>query len=255
VGINVVPSGGFNRELVDAKGDIIAATAADTVARVAVGANNLVLTADSAEATGLKWAAPDPLTTKGDLFTYSTTEARIGVGANDTVLTADSSTATGLKWATPASGGMTLISSGSIGSGFTVSSIPGTYNELVFIFSNLYRTTSYNSLLLQFNGSASNNYNWLRADQGTTAINQGTNTGGMCANYGTNPSTGVCRIPGYATSGGGKIWHWNSTNVNNTGASAGLGSGIKYDTTAAITSITILADSSTVGSYQLFGVK
>jgi trimeric autotransporter adhesin len=152
-------------------------------------------------------------------------------------------------------GGMTLISSGSIGTGFTVSSIPGTYNELVFIFSNLYRTSTYNSLLLQFNGSTSNDYNWLRADQGTTTINQGTNTGGMCANYGTNPSTGVCRIPGYATSGGGKIWHWNSTNVNNTGASAGLGSGIKYNTTAAITSITILADSSTVGSYQLFGVK
>jgi hypothetical protein len=44
--------------IVDAKGDVIAATAADTVARLAVGANNTVLTADSAEATGLKWAAP-----------------------------------------------------------------------------------------------------------------------------------------------------------------------------------------------------
>lgn len=43
---------------VDAKGDIIAATAADTVARLAVGANDTVLTAASGEATGLKWAAP-----------------------------------------------------------------------------------------------------------------------------------------------------------------------------------------------------
>jgi len=43
---------------VDAKGDIIAATAADTVARLAVGANDTVLTADSSTATGLKWATP-----------------------------------------------------------------------------------------------------------------------------------------------------------------------------------------------------
>jgi len=48
----------INPTIVDAKGDIIAATAADTVSRLAVGANNTVLTADSAEATGLKWATP-----------------------------------------------------------------------------------------------------------------------------------------------------------------------------------------------------
>jgi hypothetical protein len=46
------------KTIVDAKGDIIAATAADTVARLAVGSNNSVLTADSTTATGLKWATP-----------------------------------------------------------------------------------------------------------------------------------------------------------------------------------------------------
>ena len=46
------------KAIVDAKGDLIAATAADTVSRLAVGANGTVLTADSAEATGIKWAAP-----------------------------------------------------------------------------------------------------------------------------------------------------------------------------------------------------
>jgi len=45
------------KTIVDAKGDIIAATAADAVSRLAVGANNTVLTADSTTATGIKWAA------------------------------------------------------------------------------------------------------------------------------------------------------------------------------------------------------
>jgi hypothetical protein len=44
------------KTIVDAKGDIIAATAADTVSRLAVGSNDQVLTADSSTATGLKWA-------------------------------------------------------------------------------------------------------------------------------------------------------------------------------------------------------
>jgi hypothetical protein len=42
----------------DAKADLIAGTGADTFARLAVGANGTILTADSAETTGLKWAAP-----------------------------------------------------------------------------------------------------------------------------------------------------------------------------------------------------
>ena len=42
--------------IVDAKGDLIGATAADTPARLAVGANNLFLRANSAAATGLEWA-------------------------------------------------------------------------------------------------------------------------------------------------------------------------------------------------------
>jgi hypothetical protein len=43
---------------IDAKGDLIGGTGADTFARLPVGANGTILTADSAEATGLKWAAP-----------------------------------------------------------------------------------------------------------------------------------------------------------------------------------------------------
>jgi hypothetical protein len=42
--------------IVDAKGDLIAASAADTPARLAVGNNGETLIADSTAATGLKWA-------------------------------------------------------------------------------------------------------------------------------------------------------------------------------------------------------
>ena len=52
--------------------------------------------------------AVSPLTTKGDLYGFSTLDARIPIGANATVLTADSTESLGLKWAAPASGGKVL---------------------------------------------------------------------------------------------------------------------------------------------------
>jgi hypothetical protein len=43
---------------IDAKGDLLAGTADNTIGRRSVGTNGQVLTADSAEATGMKWATP-----------------------------------------------------------------------------------------------------------------------------------------------------------------------------------------------------
>ena len=51
-------NGAIAKSIVDAKGDLIAATADNTVSRLAIGTNAQVLTADSTEATGMKWATP-----------------------------------------------------------------------------------------------------------------------------------------------------------------------------------------------------
>jgi len=55
-----IPSveGGIQPTLLTAKGDLISATAASTVARLPVGTNAQILVADSTASTGLKWATP-----------------------------------------------------------------------------------------------------------------------------------------------------------------------------------------------------
>jgi hypothetical protein len=77
--------------IVDAKGDLIAATAADTVARLAVGANDTVLTADSSTATGLKWGTVSAgsnwslLNTGGTALTGATTVTVSGISGKDKI--------------------------------------------------------------------------------------------------------------------------------------------------------------------------
>jgi hypothetical protein len=84
--------GGIQPTIVDAKGDLITATAADTPARIAVGANDTVLTADSTTATGLKWATVAAganwtlLNAGGTALSGSSTVTVSGISAADKVM-------------------------------------------------------------------------------------------------------------------------------------------------------------------------
>jgi hypothetical protein len=92
--------------VIDAKGDLIVGTSADTIGKLTVGTNNTVLVADSSTATGLKWSAYDPLPSQtgntGKVLTTdgSTTSWQAGLpsqsGNTGKYLTTDGSTA---SWA------------------------------------------------------------------------------------------------------------------------------------------------------------
>ena len=75
--ISRIPSveGGIQPTLLTAKGDLISATAASTVARLAVGSNDQILVADSTASTGLKWAAPSAAAFSGCRLSIANTFA------------------------------------------------------------------------------------------------------------------------------------------------------------------------------------
>lgn len=60
----------LTESLVDAKGDLLVGSADNTVNRLAVGTNGYILTADSAETTGLKWAAAPAVGTFDTSITF-----------------------------------------------------------------------------------------------------------------------------------------------------------------------------------------
>lgn len=93
----------LDKTVINAKGDLLPGTGSDAYARLAAGANETRLVADSAATTGLKYVADTTnyaIGAKGDLLvgTAADTLQAVNVGANGTTLLADSSTTSGVVW-------------------------------------------------------------------------------------------------------------------------------------------------------------
>lgn len=220
---NPVIASVVNNTLIDAKGDIITATAADTPARLGVGANDTILTADSTTATGLKWAAAaagsmTQLAT-GSLSGATTTISSISQSYKDLLLivygiTLDSAGNVSLRW-----------------SGIT----DNTYTDSIYSHTG---STAANT------GNTINDRMLLN------------NTTNMKASGGLNKYS--IEFPDYTNTTGtwnlcNATWvYQNSTPANVKGTTVGA----NITTSTAVTSITFIVNASfTGGTYVLYGVK
>jgi hypothetical protein len=201
-----------------------------------------------------------PLTTKGDLYTYSTADARLGVGTNGQVLTADSAEATGLKWAAAGGGGLTLLSTTNLsGSSTTVSLIDQTYIHLYFLLENA-RGSSDSQLSIAINGDTTQaNYQsgLIRIFSSTAQLNydQRAITGSGIDNV-----TQANQITGTIFNYTNATFHTITTAYAITADNPSFGSGMGvtgHNGTSAITSLafSVGAGSWSAGTVKIYGVK
>ena len=225
-------SSGISSTIFDAKGDLIAASAADTAARLAVGTNGQVLSADSTAATGLAWTT---LSAGG-----YTSLASGSLSGNDLTLSSISQNYKELRlilsdFYVSATSNLQITVNGDSGNYYTSVGLRGTWNTTSQT-TDAYSAIGYNA-----------SYCWL----------------GNGANIDTNNFANIAVIdfPNYANASTWKMWNEYYTLKTNSNGTARFG--YCFDeyhpaTPAAITSIKIKVESTNTfsgGTYTLLGLN
>jgi hypothetical protein len=212
-------------------------------------------------------ASNPPLTTKGDVYGFSTVPTRVPVGTNGQVLAADSTNANGVAWTTPAAGGgMTVIASGTLsGATISISSIPQTYKNLQLVLRACLPAGTGEGPLMRFNGDTGTNY--YRTTTGAVNLVTWNDTQlriGGTQDTSTSQSFSVTDIYDYTNT---TTWKTCSSlviqNRSGTPTSFDINNGMAQfwyasNGASAITDILLKTDTSagfTSGTYTLYGVK
>jgi len=210
-----------------------------------------------------KSGGASPLTTKGDLYGYSTTDARVGVGTNGQVLTADSTAGTGVAWATPASGGMTLLSTTTLTSSNTsINVTPTGYNQLYILVQDYvfatdggfqFRINSDSTALIYMGAS-------VYARQGAGGGTSFTEGAQLSLDYygpdNVNDSNVIAMTIDDPTSTNFKTGFWTNGMITTARERYVQGGNFAYFGTSAISSLQFIASTSwTSGTVKIYGVK
>jgi hypothetical protein len=208
--------------ILDAKGDLISATAADTPARLAVGTNGQYLSANSSTSTGLEWVTPTSggmtLLSTTTMTTDTTTISSINQTYNSLFITIE-----GINYPTYASYDINIDSSTSGFSGITVQA-----NESGSVSTNQ-----------TINGRISAQWSGIRI----------TNTNNITMIQIDNYASTTGRKPVYASYG------WTGWTGSAEVIRAGWTAGAWLSTSAVDSFEVVMGSTPTAGTIKIYGVK
>ena len=143
----------ISKAIFDAKGDLIAGTANNTIDKVTVGANNTVLVANSAVSTGMNWSASlSGLTINTPIILSPEERCNVVAAAATGTINFDVLTATIWYYTTNASADHTLNFRGN--SGTTLNSILAVGDSISAIWLNTNGATPFRPTTFQIDGSS-----------------------------------------------------------------------------------------------------